>query len=91
MKVGGILCEISSKKWGGLVWAQKKKKKKREVFSGVDSQKMESFSVQKCNFKPKFANFMLNCHKIVKFLKMHFNLYVKFDTKVEKGDSLGVD
>ena len=47
---------------------------------------------KKYNFKAKFANY-----KIVKFLKMRAkrakicNFYVKFDTKVEKKGSLGVD
>ena len=32
---------------------------KNRGFFGVDSQKWGSFSVQKCNFKAKFANFLL--------------------------------
>ena len=56
-------------------------------FFGVDFQTWGSFSVQKCNFKAKFANFLL------KLPQNHLisNFYVKFDTKVEKGGSLGVD
>ena len=49
------------------------------------------FSLQKCNVKPKFANFtwklQQKCPKGVQIC----NLYVKFDTKVEKRESLGVD
>ena len=53
---------------------------------------------KKCNFKAKFAIFFVKiATKIVKFLKMRAkrlkicNFYVKFDTKVEKRGSLGVD
>ena len=61
-------------------------------FSDVDSQKWGSFSVQKCNFKAKLANFLLKLpQKSLNFSKMRAkrakmcNFYVKFDTKVEKG------
>ena len=53
-KTGGIRCKISSKKEGRSVWAPKK----LGSFS-LNSQKLVSFSVQKCHFKPKFANFTL--------------------------------
>ena len=33
--------------------------KKMGAFFGVGSQKLGSFSVQKCNFKAEFANFLL--------------------------------
>ena len=62
--------------------------KKNGVFFDVDSQKWGSFSLQKCNFKPKFANLM---SKLLQNRTQKFcNLYVKFDTKVEKRGSLGV-
>ena len=53
-KVGGIWCKISLKKVGHSVWAPRYR-----LFFGVDSKKLASFSVQKCNFMQKFANFML--------------------------------
>ena len=52
--------------------------------------------MQKCNFMPKFANFMLKLpQNFLIFQNVHeaceiCNLYVKFDTKVEKMVSLGV-
>ena len=49
-------CKISSKKVGHSVWAPKKW---GFFFFGVGSQKWGSFSVQKCNFKAEFANFLL--------------------------------
>ena len=53
-KYGGIRCKISLKK--GVIWCGLRKK---WIFFDVDSQKWGSLSVQKCNVKPKFANFML--------------------------------
>ena len=52
----------------------------------VDSQKWGSFSVQKCNSKPKFASFMLklpqNVQNAREARQKFCNLYVKCDTKV---------
>ena len=50
----GIRCKISSKRGGHSVWTSK-----NGGFFGVDSQKWRSFGVQKCNFKAKFAKFLL--------------------------------
>ena len=56
----------------------------------IDSQKWGSFSLQKCNFKPKFANFMLKLRQIRQISQNALEApeicdwYVKFDTKMEK-------
>ena len=60
----GIRCKISLKKGGHSEWTPKK----YGIFFDVDSQ---NFSVQKCNFKPKFAYFML---KLPQNLLMYQNL-----------------
>ena len=92
-KIGGIRCKISSKKGGQSVWAPKKKKKKKNGgFFGVDSQKWGSFSVQKMPFQGKICTFSVEiATKSLNFQKFAINFYVKFDTKVEKRGSLGVD
>ena len=53
-KIGGIRCKISSRKGGHSVWVPKKW---GLFWCGLP--KWGSFSVQKCNFKAKFANFLL--------------------------------
>ena len=53
-KIGCIQCKITSKK--GVIRCGHQK---NGGFFGVDSQKWGSFSVLKCNFKAKFANFLL--------------------------------
>ena len=53
--------------------------------------------MQKCNFKAKFANFLLKLSQNryisqnAREARKICNFYVKFDTKVEKRGSLGVD
>ena len=53
-KVGGIRCKILLKEGGHSVWVPRK-----WVLFWCGPQKWGSFSVQMCNFKPKFAKFML--------------------------------
>ena len=78
------------------MWAQKKKK--WGLFF-VWTPKNGGHSVCKNEISRQNLQIFLfkNCHKLVKFLKMRAkrakicNFYVKFDTKVEKRGSLGVD
>ena len=85
-----IRCKISLKKGSFGVGS------KNRIFSDVEFQKWGSFSMRKCNFKPKFANFMLKLPQDL-WISQHArevskNLqFVKFDTKVVKRGSLGVD
>ena len=82
MEVGGIQCKILSKKLTGVIQCGHEK----HCFSfWCGLPKWGSLSVQMCNFKLKLANFMA---KLLNFTKCHAkicNLYIKFDTKVEKG------
>ena len=98
MKVGAFGVRFSSKKELFSVGS-----KKKGIFFDMDSQKWGSFSVQKCNFKPKFADFMLKyclnfskcAQSALKFAICIYNLILKWKRghwvcTEEKGGLLGV-
>ena len=92
-KIGGIRCKISSKKGGHSVWAPKK----WGLFCcglpkmGVILCAKMQVQGKICKFSVKIATKSLNFSKCARSAKKNCNFHVKFDTKVEKRGSLGVD
>ena len=93
-KIGRIQCKISSKKGGvircghqkngGLFWCRLPK------MGVIPCAKMQ-FQGKICQFSFKIATKSLNFSKCARSAQKFENFYVKFDTKVEKRGSLGVD
>ena len=93
-KIRGVRCKISSKKRGSFGVGTKK----NGGFFGVDSKKIKmgviqcakmQFQGKICKFSVKIATKSLNFSKWS--AQKNCNFHVKFDTKVEKRGSLGVD
>ena len=81
--------KISLKK-GGSFGVGSKNRLSSIYFFDVGSQKWGSFSVQKCNFKPKFANLQISQFECKIWYQSEKRGHLGVDWR-KKGESLGID